>query len=100
MITEEDLLAEIRQSNRWLRILALPTLRERLVAELTKPELRKIYDESDGRPIRKVAASAKAGFGTVQGHWQEWAAKGLMEPTDTAGRFRKVIDLKDVGLEV
>ena len=100
MTLEAELLAEIRQSNRWLRILALPTLREQLEAELSKPELKRIYDESDGRQIREVATAAKVGFGTVQRRWQDWAAKGLVEPTETSGRFRKIVDLKDVGLEV
>jgi len=99
MTLEEDLLTAVKETNRWLRIMALPSLREKLAAELGKAELKRIYQESDGRQIREVASSAGVGFGTVQRHWQEWAAQGLVEPTEVSGRFRKIIDLKEVGLE-
>jgi len=98
MTWEEEMLAEVKQSNRWLRILAFPSLRERLEAELGKPNLKRIYDASDGRQIREVASAAKVSFGTVQRYWQAWAAKGLLEPTDVSGRFRKIVELKDIGL--
>jgi transposase len=99
MAWEQELLDSVKETNRWLRILALPTLREKLASELNKPELRRIYQASDGRQIREVAASAKAGFGTVQRYWQAWAAQGLVEPAGVPGRFRKIIDLREVGLE-
>ena len=99
MALEDELLRSVKETNRWLRIMALPVLREKLTAELTKPELRRLYQQTDGRQIREVASSAKVGFGTVQRHWQSWAAQGLVEPTEVAGRFRKIIDLKEIGLE-
>ena len=99
MAWQDDMLAEARKTNSWLRILALPTLRERLAAELSNPRLKRVYQASDGRQTRQVAAAAKVGIGTVHRMWQEWAAQGLLEPTDVAGRFRRIIDLKEVGLE-
>ena len=97
---EDDILKAARETNRWLRILALPTLREKLAVELSKPELKRIYQASDGRQIREVATAAKVGAATVHRYWQEWAAQGLLEPTEVvAGRYRKIIDLKEVGLE-
>lgn len=99
MAWQDDMLTEVRETNRWLRILALPTLRDKLAAELTKPVLRRIYQASDGRQIRAVAKTAKVGSGTVHRYWQDWAAQGLLEPTEVSGRFRRIIDLKEVGLE-
>lgn len=99
MTIEEELLRAVRDTNRWLRILAIPTLREKLIAALTKPELKLVYQMSDGRQSREVGASAKVAHRTVQRYWQEWAAQGLMEPTEIPGRFRKIIDLREVGLE-
>lgn len=99
MTWQEDMLAEARETNRWLRILALPTLREQLAAELTKPELKRIYQASDGRQIREVATAAKVGVATVHRYWKDWSAQGLLGPTDVTGRFRRIIDLKEVGLE-
>ncbi len=99
MTTDEELLAAAKETNKWLRILALPRLREDLMQLLDTPQKRKIYQNSDGRPIREVARDAEAGFGTVQRCWQEWAARGLMERAGTEGRFSRLVDLRDVGLE-
>lgn len=99
MTWEDELLEAARETNRWLRILALPALRDKLAAELTKPGLKRVYQESDGRQIREVATSAKVGSSTVHRNWQAWAAQGLLEPTEVPGRFRKIVDLRDVGLE-
>jgi hypothetical protein len=99
MSWEDDLLKEVRESKRWLRFLAIGSLRELLATELSGSALRRIYQESDGRQIREVAASSKAGFGTVQKYWQSWARKGLVEPTGVQGRYRRLIDLRDIGME-
>jgi len=97
---EQELLEAVRESNKWLRFLAMESLREALESELSTTELRRIYQASDGRQIREVASSAGVGFGTVQKYWQLWARKGLMDPTDVSGRYRSLIDLKSIGLEV
>lgn len=99
MTPEEKLLKAVKETNRWLRIMALPPLREKLAAVLTKREMKLVYQNSDGRQMREVAASANVGHTTVQRYWHEWATRGLVEPTEIAGRFRKIIDLKEVGLE-
>jgi hypothetical protein len=99
MSWEEEMLRTARQTNRWLRILALPALREALSTELSKPEFKRLYEASDGRSIREVAASAKVGVGTVHRYWQTWAAQGLLEPTESPGRFRRVVSLAEIGLE-
>ncbi len=33
------------------------------------------------------------------GTGRNWAGKGLLEATEAAGRYRKMIDLKEIGLE-
>lgn len=99
MSHENELLQAARESNRWLRILALPMLRDKLEGQLKKPESKRIYQQSDGRTIRDVATAAGVGPSTVHRYWQEWVSQGLVEPTETAGRFRRIIDLKEVGLE-
>jgi hypothetical protein len=99
MSLEQELLEETRNVTKWLRILALPTLRSALQAELTKPELARVYQQSDGRDIRQVCKAAGVSFGTVQRYWQEWAAKGLLEPADRKGRYQRIITLREVGLE-
>jgi len=100
MSWEEEMLEATKETNRWLRILALPALRERLSKELSKSEFKHIYEASDGRSIREVAASAKVSVGSVHRYWQVWAAQGLLEPTDSPGRFRRIVSLGEIGLEV
>ena len=99
MTWQDDMLAQAQETNRWLRVLALPALREKLRAELDKPELRRLYQESDGRSTRDVASALEVGHATVQRHWQQWAAEGLLEPAGVSGRFRRIIDLREVGME-
>ena len=96
---QEELLQEVKVTNRWLRILAMPKLREVLDDALSNPQLKRIYQESDGRQIRSVAEAAGAGFGTVQRHWKVWADLGIVEPTQVEGRYRRIVDLKDLEME-
>jgi|SRR5439155_9166595 len=100
MAVEDELLQAVRESNRWLRILALPGLRERLSAALDSDTKRRIYQHSDGRTIREVATASGAGFGTVQRCWQDWSEAVLMDLTETAGRYRRLLSLAEVGLSV
>lgn len=99
MTTNEGLMESLDEIRRWVKILALPVLREGLAAELGTPESRKVYQLTDGtRTIREVAESAGVGFGTVQRSWQLWASKGLLEPAARQGRFRRIVDLNEIGL--
>lgn len=100
MSTDTDLLDAVREGNKWLRLIALPSLRAMLANELDTDQKRRVYQESDGRQIRDVAKSAGAGFGSVHRYWQDWAAKSLLERTELAGRYRRLIDLAEVGMEV
>ena len=99
MNTDEEMLNELKVMNRWLRILAIPTLREKLVAEVGSAEMKRVYQASDGSSIREVAKAAGVGKTTVQRQWQAWAAHGLVEPSGVEGRFQKIVDLKEVGVE-
>lgn len=97
---QDELVASLAEMKRWLRILALPALRQILEAEIPSQELRRIYQATDGRQIREVAAAASSSFGTVQRYWQIWAGRGLVEPTTRKRRFRRIVDLREVGLPV
>lgn len=95
-----QLVAEAKETNRWLRVMVLPTLRDSLAAALKKADERKIYQASDGRGIREVADASGAGYGTVHGAWQRWAKIGLVEQTTIKGRYQRLVDLNDIGIEV
>jgi hypothetical protein len=99
-VSMREVLAGIRESNRWLRVLAQPVLAQALRAALRKPEERRVYQESDGRQVREVSASAGVSYGTVVNYWKRWAKLGLVEETSVQGRFARIVDLEDVGIEV
>lgn len=101
----EELLQELiesqRETNRWLRVLALPVLTEALRNSLRNARERRVYQESDGRTSREVGESADVSHVTVIGYWGRWARVGIVEEVpDAEGRYRRLVDLGDVGIEV
>src|SRR3954452_21736027 len=98
--TLRDVLSAIDESNRWLRVLPLPSLRASLTEALKKPDERRVYQESDGRSVREGHEAAGVGFGTVVNYWKRWAKAGLVRETKTKGRYEKLVDLGDIGMEV
>ena len=97
---EEPVLEALKEANRWLRLLAKPRLDECLTQEIRTREDYLTFQESDGRSSRAVAKSANVSRPTVIRRWARWAAAGIVEETETTGRFRKIVDLQDVGFEV
>ena len=94
----EAIVLELQEANRWLRVLALPILKERLEAELKTPTDRKIYQASTGGSQREVAKAIGGSHMKVARSWARWAAAGVMAPTTTGGRFVRLVDLETVGL--
>jgi hypothetical protein len=100
----EELIREIiaaqRETNRWLRVLAWPVLAEVLRKTLRTPEEMRVYRESDGRTSRDVGAASGVSHTTVHNYWRRWAPAGIVEPAGVEGRYRHLVDLADVGIEV
>lgn len=101
----EELLQELiesqRETNRWLRVLALPALTEALSNSLRNERERRVYQESDGRTSREVGNSVGTSHVTVIGYWGRWATAGIVEQVPGAeGRYRRLVNLSDVGIEV
>lgn len=96
-MTTPDMLTEIRdairESNRWLRILATPLVSQRLKAILRKDDEWRVYGASDGRAREQVAESSGVSHGTVSNYWKAWAPLGIVEETETKGRYRKAFDV-------
>ena len=97
---EQQIVDRLGETNRWLRILARPALLDALAEGIRTREDYVLFQETDGEAIRDVAARAKVSFARVRGRWALWAQLGLVEETDVAGRFRKVVDLREVGFEI
>ena len=96
----DEVLDAIRESNKWLRVLAQPVLSEALRIALKKPEERRVYQASDGRQVREVSQSSGVSFGTVVNYWKRWAKLGLVQETEVSGRFERLVDLRDLGMDV
>ena len=95
----EQLIACQRETNRWLKVMALPALAQALTGALKTPEEKRLYQASDGRTCRDVGKEAGVSHPTVLRHWNRWAAGGLVEQV-APGRYARLVDLDDVGIEV
>ena len=93
------IIEELRQANVWLRVLAAPVLRERLAEALDTDTNRRIYQASTGGSGREVAKEAGVSQPTVRTAWQKWAVAGIVMPTDTPGRYERLVDVNSIGLE-
>lgn len=96
----QAVVTQLERINLWLRILVTPTLRERLQAELQDERDRAIYQASTGASSREVARAVGVSPSTVVGAWERWAKSGVVLPTETRGRYQRLIDLTTLGIEV
>jgi len=86
------------ETNRWLKVIALPALAQALENALQTPEEKRVYEASDGRTSREVGQDAGMSHVTVLRHWKRWAGAGLVEQV-AAGRYARLVSLGDVGIE-
>jgi hypothetical protein len=96
----DPVLRELRQQNRWLRLLVLRAIRADLSAALATDSQRRVYDLSDGvRATREIAAAAGIGAATVSRWWAQWSRQGLMAPSDVhPGRWAHLGTVEEIGL--
>ena len=101
-MTESELLTEIRdalrENNRLLRVIASPLVEEKLQKVLHKDEERRVYRASDGSPRKVVGQKAGVSHTTVSNYWKLWEPLGILEKTETAGRYRHRYDVVDIAL--
>ena len=90
----------------WIRFSALPTFRTLLVDALREDVAKLVYELSDGeRSTREVAHMISRGgrritHATVANMWQKWSLMNLVIPTERRGRYKKVVSLESIGIEV
>jgi len=103
----DDFLKELKEQTKWLKFLALPNLKKTTEENLATPEQRKIYDLSDGNNstydiAKKITATGmKVSHMTVYNYWKKWYVLGLVVSSKKySGRFEKIIDLKDLNIEI
>jgi hypothetical protein len=89
LATDDEILRELREQTKWLRLLGFEALRPVLQQTLTTTKHRAVYEYSDGnRSSRDVAALAGVSQAWVALEWADWIAAGfaLSHRRDQAGR--------------
>lgn len=102
MAGEDELVKELREHGKWLRLLGLASLRPLLATTVASDRDRLIYELSDGtRSTRDIANLAGVSKMTVSRLWQDWLAIGLCtESKGTEGRAEHLVSLAKVGIAV
>ncbi|MBE0512886.1 hypothetical protein IBX38_07535 [Candidatus Bathyarchaeota archaeon] len=90
----------------WTKFSALPTFRTLLRDALRDEVDRLVYELSDGgRSTREIAHLISRGgrritHVTVANMWQKWSLMNLVMPAGRKGRYKRVVSLESIGIEV
>ena len=104
----EDLLSSERIDELifWVRYPVWKTFLADLKTNLRDDVDKLVYELSDGKNSTRDIAQIVTKMGkkvrnvTVANMWQKWALVPLVIPARTAGRYRKVVSLKQVSIEM
>lgn len=102
----ESLSEKLNELIFWTKFSALPTFRVLLIDALREDVDKLVYELSDGeRSTREIAHMISRGgrritHTTVANLWQKWSLMNLVMPTERRGRYKKVVSLKSIGVEV
>lgn len=102
----DDILKELKEQTKWLRFLALPSMKKTVEDNIKTKEKKRIYDLSDGtnstNDIAKklLTEGLKVSHMTVYNYWKRWFVLGLVVPSKKySGRFEKIINLEDLDIK-
>ena len=90
----------------WTRFSALPTFRALIMDNLRTDIDKLVYELSDGnRSTRAISELITAGgrritHVTVANMWQKWNVLNLVIPAQRAGRYKRVLSLESLGIEI
>ena len=102
MATDDEILQELREQTKWLRLLGFQALKPVLQQALSSDKHKAVYEYSDGRnSVRDVAALAGVSAGWVSKLWPEWIALGICTESPTKqGRAQHLTPLSRLGIDV
>ena len=90
----------------WTKFSAFPTFIALLRDTLRDDIDKLVYELSDGerttRDIAEIISSTgrRITHATVANLWQRWAMRNLVMPAKRVGRYRRIVPLASVGIEV
>lgn len=90
----------------WTRFSALPRFRTLIMENLRTDSAKLVYELSDGeRSTREIARIISSGgrrisHASVANMWQRWSILNLVIPAQRVGRYRRVLSLESLGIEI
>lgn len=96
---------KIEELTFWIKFSVWTTFVKTLKATLPTDVDKLVYELSDERSTREIAqiitkSGRKITHQTVKNMWQRWAEVPLVMPTQKKGRFKRVVSLKSIGIQV
>lgn len=91
----------LEESLKWKRFEGAQLAKKILRDLLSKDTDKIVYQYSDGRGTKEIAALAGVSDFTVRNCWKRWNVEGLVIPSNKfAGRYERVFSLEDFGIDV
>lgn len=91
----------LEESIKWQRLEGAQLAKKILRDLLSKDADKLVYQYSDGKGSKEVAALAGVSDFTVRNYWKKWNMEGLVIPSQKhKGRYERVFSLEDFGMEV
>lgn len=101
-----DLSAKIEELTFWMKFSIWTTFVKMLTATLRDDTEKLVYELSTGdkstRDIAQIVSSngRQITHQTVKNMWQRWSAVPIVMSAGTQGRFKRVVSLKSIGIQV
>jgi len=102
----ETLLEKLDELIFWTKLSVMPTIRKTVVDYLRSDIDKLVYELSDGeRSTREIAQIISRGgreisHVTVARMWSKWSILNLVMPAQRKGRYKRLISLESLGIEV
>ena len=106
MSDEKTLSEKLDELIFWTRLSALPAFRALVVDSLREDVDKFVYELSDGeRSTREIAQivsrrGRRITHATVANMWRKWSLMNLVMPAGRRGRYKRVVSLESLGIEV
>jgi transposase len=91
----------LEELTKWKRFEGAQLAKTILRDLLSKDAEKLVYQFSDGRGSRDIAALAGVSDFSVRNYWKKWNAEGMVVPSQKfKGRYERVFSLEDFGIEI
>ncbi len=102
---QSNLCEKIDELTFWMKFSIWTTFVKTLKATLPDNIDKLVYELSDDRSTREIAqlvssSGLKITHQTVANMWQRWAEVPIVMPANKKGRFKRVVSLKSIGIQV